>query len=262
MEINSVIMTIPTVVYEDSHILVINKPAGLTVNKSDTTTHETTLQDWVETYLGLPLISEEERKIFDSYNSEDMFKQRAGIVHRIDKETSGILLIAKNIESFVDLQRQFKERIVKKEYRALAHGVITPSSGEITVPIGRLPWNRKRFGVVAGGREAYTSYQLLDYFSDNRQTEKYSYLQLFPKTGRTHQIRVHLKYLQHPIVADSLYSGRKTARNSREKLSRLFLHAYTISFLHPKSHTNTTFISPLPRELDEFLQQLAKINTV
>src|SRR5581483_12431665 len=138
----------PQVIFEDDDILVINKPAGMTVNKADTTRNEKTLQEWVEEYLHLPPAPQKQSITIDT-DPRDVFLLRGGIVHRLDKETSGVLIIAKNPESFVELQRQFKERIVKKRYIALAHGDVTPNEGEINVPVGRLPWNRMRFGVLA-----------------------------------------------------------------------------------------------------------------
>ena len=200
-------------------------------------------------------------------NLELEFENRSGIVHRLDKETSGILLIAKNPASFLNLQKQFKDRSVKKTYIALVHGEVKPESGEINVPVGRLSFNRKRFGVVAGGREAVTKYKVLSikYYavpagrqvSDGKK-EPLSLLELYPKTGRTHQIRVHLKYFGHPVFSDPLYGGRKTSRNDRKLLPRLFLHAAKISFLHPKTNKIISLESPLPQELVNFLLTLSK----
>ncbi|MDO8461125.1 MAG: pseudouridine synthase, partial [bacterium] len=118
----------------------------------------------------------------------------------------------------------------------------------IRVPVGRLPWNRKRFGVVSGGREAVTKYHVLD-----KKEEQLSILELYPETGRTHQIRVHLKHIGHPIFSDSLYAGRKTARDDRKVLSRMFLHASKISFFHPKTNKLISLENPLPLELKNFL---------
>src|SRR3989338_5766721 len=125
------------IIYEDEAIAVTDKPSGITVNRSDTTRNEKTVQDWVDSEL----------KIDTAGSSDDLsFKDRSGIVHRLDKETSGILLIAKTMQAFESLQKQFKDRLVEKAYKALVHGRLTPSEGEIVVPVGRLPWNRKRFG--------------------------------------------------------------------------------------------------------------------
>lgn len=220
----------PKLLFEDNDILVFDKPSGLTVNKSETTKGDT-LQDYLE----------------KTYN---IAVERSGIVHRLDKETSGILIVAKNKESFENLQKQFKERNVKKIYIALSHGKIN-TDGEVRVPVGRLPWNRKRFGVLAGGRDAVTKYHVVKQI--NIKGEILTLLELYPETGRTHQIRVHLKYLNHPIFSDELYAGRKTARNDRKILNRLFLHATKISFLHPKSGKVLSFESPLPQELSNLI---------
>jgi len=303
------------IIFEDDILLVLNKPTGMVVNRSDTTKGKTTLQDWVEDYLKIRSTKHETRNKseiskaqndFEFRNSDFDFKNRAGIVHRLDKETSGIILIAKTLEAFVNLQAQFKERRVQKTYLALAHGKIEPAEGEINVSVGRLPWNRKRFGVLSGGRESVTNYKVLSVFScqlsangqsvlsssvpanrkpanqnlktENRKlvTEYFSLVELYPKSGRTHQIRVHLQYIKHPIFADPLYAGRKTSRNDRKLLPRVFLHASKISFYHPafasafvkttadkkasageaKTNEILNFESPLPEDLNRFLNSL------
>lgn len=242
------------IIYEDEDILVIDKPSGITVNKADTTRGEITVQDWSEKYLSIsrvPQVAQVSRgKEVIARDARDTFFDRAGIVHRLDKETSGILLIAKSPDAFEDLQRQFKERVIKKTYIAFVHGKVVPESGEINVPVGRLPWNRKQFGVVADGREAVTRYKVLDskYFETHK--EHLTLLELYPETGRTHQIRVHLKYIGHPIFADFLYAGRKTSRDDRKKLSRVFLHAAKITFIHPTTNKSMTVESKLPSELE------------
>lgn len=283
------------IIYEDESILVLDKPAGVTVNRSDTTKDEQTLQDWVEgrgiaarhTHVSGAAhsafsenravsrsLSENSRKDvlentgefsvapesgmasqqdFEEDNREAFYK-RGGIVHRLDKETSGIILVAKTEGAFLELLREFREREVEKKYTALVHGKITPEVGEIDVPVGRLPWNRKRFGIVAGGRDAKTGYKVLRYYKG--KNEILTLLELYPKTGRTHQIRVHLKYMNRPIFADHLYGGRKTAREDRKKLDRQFLHASSISFLHPKSHESLSFQSKLPQDLNNVLSQM------
>lgn len=241
----------PTVIFEDDNMLVLQKPAGMIVNKADTTRYETTVQDFLEDRYK---IQQQE-----GIDKESDFYKRSGVVHRLDKETSGILLAAKTQVAFEELQKQFKERIVKKTYLALAHGSLQQVEGEIRVPVGRLPWNRKRFGVLSGGREAVTGYKVLEvrYLVNGKDEETVSLLELYPQTGRTHQIRVHLKYLNHPIVSDLLYAGRKTARNDRKKLNRLFLHAAKISFLHPISKNQVFFEAPLPKDLKLFLDSLS-----
>jgi 23S rRNA pseudouridine1911/1915/1917 synthase len=238
------------ILFEDDDVLVLDKPSGITVNRSDTTKGEETIQDWVE-------------KEFKTQNlefrvdEESDFYKRAGIVHRIDKETSGILLVAKTLHAFENLQKQFKDRAIKKTYLALCHGKIVPEIGEINVPVGRLPWNRKKFGVLAGGREAVTRYRIISNFQlpVSNKKEEVTLLELYPETGRTHQIRVHLKYFNHPIFADFLYGGRKTSRDDRKVLNRVFLHAHKISFTHPVTNKQISLESPLPEELSKIINQ-------
>jgi 23S rRNA pseudouridine1911/1915/1917 synthase len=244
-----------TIVFEDGEMLAVNKPSGMVVNKADTTKGVVTLQDWAEEYLRIPQ---------GSLNHErDDFINRGGIVHRLDKETSGILLLAKTEKSFYALQGQFKERTTEKTYKALVHGVVVPQNGEIAVPVGRLPWNRMRFGVVADGREAVTRYETdAIYMFKGQNKERLSLLTVYPKTGRTHQIRVHLKHINHPIFSDFLYAGRKTARDDRQVLDRVFLHAYSIAFTHPVSGESMTLTAPLAPELEEFLRNTLEIVVV
>lgn len=181
-------------------------------------------------------------------------------MHRIDKETSGILLVAKTEDAFRSLQQQFKDRTVKKAYLALAHGKLVPQQGEIKVPVGRLPWNRRQFGIVAGGREAITEYNVRGYYrSTDKRKEQLSFVELKPLTGRTHQIRVHLQYLGHPIYSDFLYAGRKTQREDRKLLSRVFLHAARISFIHPQNQKTVEYEAPLSEELQKVMDQLVRI---
>lgn len=250
------------IIFEDSGILVLDKPSGITVNRSDTTQNEQTLQDWVEEYLKVEKVVKvgqaEKNTTSTTLSTYSTFSGRSGIVHRLDKETSGILIVAKTPEAFENLQKQFKERKVKKTYIALVHGKVTPKEGEIRVPVGRLPWNRKRFGVVAGGREAVTKYKVLSikYYVLDKKREPLTLLEIYPETGRTHQIRVHLKYAHHPIFGDTLYAGRKTSRNDRKILPRVFLHASKISFYYPKTNEYLTFESKLPLELEKMISTL------
>ncbi len=232
------------ILFENVDYLVIEKPAGITVNRSDTTSKEITLQDLIE----------KENKINPS-DPDQEFLERSGIVHRLDKETSGAIIIAKNSKAFRELQRQFKERIVEKSYIALAHGEIKPEKGEINVPVGRLPWNRKRFGVIAGGREALTYYEVEKYYQFERET--LTLVRLFPKTGRTHQIRVHLKHINHPIFSDPLYGGRKVSISDRKILHRVFLHAEQISFLDPRTGDKVSYKSELSDDLVRFLKLIS-----
>jgi len=235
---------IPKKIFEDGDFLVINKPSSWITNSAATTKDQPVVQDWLA-------------KNFKFETSSSKL-YRSGIVHRLDKETSGLLLIAKTKEAFHNLQKQFKERRVAKKYRALVHGKVEMGEGEIKAPVGRLPWRRNRFGVLPGGREAVTHYRVISSFQLPNSNEKYTLLELSPKTGRTHQIRIHLKYLGHPIVGDTFYAGRKTARRDRVWCPRLFLHASEISFLHPKTGKRVSFESQLPADLGAVLTSLAK----
>ena len=205
-------MSEPTVIFEDDSILVLDKPAGWITNSANTTTTQPTVQGWLAEKFQFPISS---LQIY-----------RNGIVHRLDKETSGLLIVAKTKEAFETLQKEFKERQVKKSYIALVHGKFDLAEGEIKAAVGRLPWNRRRFGVLPGGREAVTKYHV------NKAVGDYTLLDLYPETGRTHQIRIHLRHIGHPIVADEFYAA-------------------SISFIHPVTGERVEFTSPLPADLKE-----------
>ncbi len=246
-------MNIP-ILYEDSELLIIDKPAGLVVNRAQSV-KESTVQDWAEAYLSFPRTRESRdvepgSPIESGMAVNDDFYDRAGIVHRIDKETSGILLIAKTPEAFIELQRQFKEREIKKTYLAIVHGKLVPEEGEINAPIDRTPWNPQRFGVMPGGKEAVTRYRRISNFQYPISNETMSLAELYPETGRTHQIRVHLKYINHPIVGDYLYAGRKVSRRDRAgDAPRVMLHAWKISFIHPGTKKVLAIESPIPDDM-------------
>ncbi len=219
------------VVYEDLWLIVINKPAGLVVHpapghQSDTLVNAI-LARWPEL-----------RGLGD--------RTRLGIVHRLDRDTSGLIVVARDEKTKVELQRQFKERQVRKVYLALVKGEVRPPVGRIEAPIGRDPRNRKKMAVVMGGREAITEYRVLEYLPG------YTYLEVRPVTGRTHQIRVHLSHRGHPIAGDRVY-GRGPAIPG---LNRPFLHAHSLTFRHPATGKELTFTAPLPPELEEALRRL------
>lgn len=232
------------IVYEDEVMLAIDKPPGIVVNNAESVKGET-VQDWMEQRMTVDpsLRTEETKDFFD----------RAGIVHRIDKETSGILLIAKTPSAFVELQRQFKERIIKKTYLAITHGVPVPKEGEIRAPVGRLPWNRERFGIVPGGKDAVTKY-IVQSSWETEDKEKFALVELHPETGRTHQIRVHLKYINHPILGDYLYAGRKTSRDDRTWAIRVMLHAWKLICLHPVTQKPLAIETPIPDDMKRIIQ--------
>ncbi len=232
------------ILYEDKTLLVIDKPPGVVVNRAESVKGET-VQDWAEPRIpNSPTVTGE----------PDDFSLRAGIVHRIDKETSGCLVIAKDRAAFAELQRQFKERTIEKRYRAVVHGVPEPATGEVRAPVGRLPWNRERFGIVPEGREAVTGFRTLATGLTPDGRERIALLELTPHTGRTHQIRVHLKYINHPIVGDFQYAGRKTARNDRRWAPRVMLHAASITLTHPVTGAKLAITAPVPDDMNSIIR--------
>ncbi len=233
-------MEAPKIIYQDDSLFVIDKPSGWITNEADTTTSQPVVQKWIRENFEYPLKGNRE--------------MRDGIVHRLDKETSGILLVAKTREAFEKLQSEFKAREVTKSYIALCHGRVERDSGEIRVSVGRLPWRRDRFGILPGGRESVSEYKVLKFIPGDRGG--YSLVEFFPKTGRTHQIRIHAKHIGHAIVADEFYAGRKTARNDRKWCPRLFLHAASIKFIHPVTGKEVEFKSELSQDLKNVLEWL------
>jgi len=231
----------PKIIFEDDSFFVVDKPSGWITDSANTTKNQPVLQEWMA-----------ENFQFSINN----FQFRNGIVHRLDKETSGILLVAKTKEAFYELQRQFKERLVHKAYIALSHGRVNQEKGVISETVGRLPWRRDRFGVLAGGRDAVTSYEVVERFKSEKRNEEFTLLKLKPETGRTHQIRIHLKHLGNPIVGDEFYAGRKTARKDRKWCNRLFLHAGEITFIHLVTNAEVNFASPLPQDLTDILKSI------
>ncbi|MBI4991531.1 RluA family pseudouridine synthase [Candidatus Gottesmanbacteria bacterium] len=261
------------IVFEDETLLVINKPAQVVVNKAESVIGET-IQDWADEKLK---IKNEKLKI----DEESDFYKRAGIVHRLDKETSGLLIIAKTPQAFFNLQTQFKDRKISKKYTALVHGDVKPPAGEVRANIGRLPWNRERFGILPAGKEATTKYKVIAYYKfiplssqalrgdlyesvkiaspvARDRNDTFSLLEVTPATGRTHQIRVHLKYLGHSIVSDMFYAGRKVYREDKIFCPRLFLHASYLKFKHPVSEKEIEVKSKLPVELKKVLDGLER----
>ena len=226
------------VVFEDESFLVLNKPAGIIVNLSQTTAGKLTVEDWL-----------------NDYGIKDI--DRHGIVHRLDKDTSGLLVVGKSTEAMLALQSQFKNRQVKKSYLALIHGRLNQKEGTINAPISRNPFNRQRFGIFVGGREARTDYRLLAGYK-SPDGEVLSLVKALPLTGRTHQIRVHFKYLNHPLVADPWYGGRKTFKKDLAWCPRLFLHAASISFNHPVTGKPLNYEINLPEDLQSVLNKLKK----
>ena len=217
------------IVYEDADLLVVDKPPGLAVHPAPGHPSHTL----VNAVLGyLPSLA------------DDDFV-RPGIVHRLDKDTSGLIIVARNRPAHENLSDQFKARSVSKSYIVLVKGRLSPESGVIEASIGRDSRNRQRMAVVAKGREARTEYRVLKYFKD------YSLLEIRPRTGRTHQIRVHLAAIGFPVVGDSVYGVVSPL------LSRQFLHAGRLGFNLPSTGKPVEFTSPLPADLQKALTEIS-----
>ena len=240
------------VLYEDSNILAIDKPSGVSVH-SDGRSREKTIADWVlKNYPKTKNVGENEIYQVDDKNKKIKIEiKRPGIVHRLDKETSGVLLLAKNEKAYQFLKSQFQERVVKKTYVAIVSGDMKNDRGVINKPIGRSPKDFRRYLAGRGARgemrDAVTQYRVLKRFSLDpsglkatspsqgresiKEGAKFTYLEIHPKTGRTHQIRVHMKYLNHPVVCDSLYNPDNPCPKG---ITRMALHAKSIEFKNLK----------------------------
>ncbi|HET7113624.1 MAG TPA: RluA family pseudouridine synthase [Pyrinomonadaceae bacterium] len=229
------------IVYEDDTLVVVNKPAGLVVHPAAGIDSGTLANALAYHFQQLP-------------NATSV---RPGIVHRLDRDTSGLLVIAKTDAALENLSDQFRARAVYKSYVALVHGRVQPASGRIDQPLARDPSNRTRMAVVRSGRSALSLYRV------KRSFQRFTLLDVELKTGRTHQIRVHLGWLKHPVVGDETYGGGRdnTIQNPKLKsqirsLGRHFLHAEKLAFAHPTTGERVEFHSPLPLELSNLLTQI------
>jgi len=264
------------IIFENDNLLVINKPAGLVVNRAQTH-HEDTIQDWFVEYLGQDFFTESfinnsrqhwqllvPHDFTDQFGTpEEIWLNRQGMVHRLDKETSGALLLAKNPGALVNLLAQFKQKQIAKEYLALCHGRFVLDTGKINAPLARARNNRLRFAISATGKKAETAYEVIQRYwefdwttftnkilknnpvlSEKQQSKilkkgpqlyqsGFSLVRAKPQTGRTHQIRVHFASMQHPLLADKIYSGKKRQALDRLWCPRHFLHAASIAFFLP-----------------------------
>jgi 23S rRNA pseudouridine1911/1915/1917 synthase len=227
------------VVYEDDSLLVINKPPGLVVH---------------------PAAGNREGTLVNAllHHAPDLAAlPRAGIVHRLDKETSGLLVVARTLEAHTDLVRQLQARSVGREYLALVHGLVV-AGGTVDAPIGRHPVDRKRMAVVRGGKPAVTHYRVEERFA------AHTLLRVRLETGRTHQIRVHMAHIRHPIVGDPVYGGRlklaaglsDAARDALKAFRRQALHAARLELVHPKTGETVAWEAPLPADLETLIQRL------
>jgi len=231
------------IIYEDDNIIVVNKPAGMVVHPAYG--HSTgTLVNAVLAHC--PELAKAEDEL------------RPGIVHRLDKDTSGLIIVAKNEGARRHLQRQFKAREVRKVYLALLEGWLEPARGVIEAPIGRDKNRRKRMAVVKEGREARTEYQVVEYFGHeaSRVSPPYTLVEAEPKTGRTHQVRVHFAFIGHPVAGDRVYGFRKQRLKG---LRRQFLHARALGFRLPGSDEYIELTTGLPDDLRVVLEELRKV---
>lgn len=236
------------ILFADDALMVINKPAGLVVNRADTV-QAPTLQDWIADRFDYPLARDS--------------ALRNGIVHRLDKDTSGVMVVAKTTQALSELQRQFHDRETSKKYLALVHGYLLAREGTIKVPMERSAYNRHKFVVSSEGRMTETAYKVLALYSHLKEKslnvsgyQGFSLLELWPKTGRTHQIRVIMTHLKHPLVGDSHYVGRKRARADALWCRRQFLHADSLTFFHPVTKEKMMFSAPLAADLNYSLSLL------
>ena len=220
-----------TIIYEDGDILVIDKPAGLTVHPAPGHPSHTLVNAVLAHCPSLAM-------------SDELI--RPGIVHRLDKDTSGLIVIAKNDFAQEYLAAQFKNRTVTKGYLVLVKGRLSPLEGIIEAPIGRDPNSRRRMAIVEAGKEATTQYQVQKYL------DNYTLVEVTPITGRTHQIRIHLSAIGFPVVGDPIYGIKST------HLSRQFIHAYRLGFHLPSTEQYQEFTSPLPLDLEQALEYIAE----
>ncbi len=220
------------ILYEDEDLAVIYKPAGIVVHPAPGHREGTLVHGLLKKLKDLSGIGG---------------KLRPGIVHRLDKDTSGLMLVAKNDTAHQALVKAFKDRKIQKQYLAILYGKITPTQGKIESSIGRHPLHRKKMAVVKGGKEAITHYEVLRYF------KKASLVLAKPVTGRTHQLRVHFSFLGHPILGDPLYGGLKP---DLPKPERLMLHARSISFEHPCTGKIFSFTKEPPEDFEKYIKIL------
>jgi 23S rRNA pseudouridine1911/1915/1917 synthase len=221
------------IIYQDDEIIVVNKPAGMVVHPAAGHADGTLVNALLAHAPQLALVGG---------------TRRPGIVHRLDKDTSGLIVVALTEAARLSLKAQFQERTVHKRYLALVEGVLSPEEGVIDAPIGRSKHRRRRMAVTRDGREAQTEYHTLQVF------DNHTLIEVVPRTGRTHQIRVHFASIGHPLAGDQVYGWRKRT----VPLKRHFLHACQLSFALPGSGRVFTFDAPLPNDLAHVLSWLKR----
>jgi len=288
------------ILFEDENLVILNKPAGVVVNDAQTSPGET-IQGWMSLKLDFEKAADEsiwQHLVPVNFDPEfgtplEIFRERQGMVHRLDKNTSGVLVWAKNPGSLAHLLAQFKGRQVKKEYTALVHGKLSAPKASLSYPLGRASRDRKLFAVTPDGKPAVTEYELQQVFDGLSQSvvmekiwpqvqaadpeshfaresiktphellrrlmiyQGFSLIACQPLTGRTHQIRVHLAHIRHPIVGDSTYVGRKRQVLDPLWCPRHFLHASKLTLVHPETNQNQSFLAELPQDLKTTLSYL------
>ena len=241
------------IVFEDEYLAVINKPAGMVVHPGSGI-NSGTLANALAYHFGADL---SELGGVDEQSKIQNLKSRIGIVHRLDKDTSGLIVVAKDEQTHDSLSEQFRDRKVFKSYVALVHGSPRENSGTIERPIARDRWHRTKMIVAANGRNALSLWKVRERF------EKFTLVDVEIKTGRTHQIRVHLASINHPVVGDATYNeGRDNTiadheiKRAVESLNRFFLHAERLAFAHPETGDRLEFAQRLPSELESLLPKL------
>lgn len=241
------------IIYEDDDVLVINKPAGVVVHE-DGFGEEETVVDWF-----LKHVPEARGVGEPGYSPKGDMLERSGVVHRLDRDTSGVLILAKNATAFTYFKSQFHDRLVKKEYRAFVYGLMKERWGTINKKIGRSPSDFRKRSAMPGAkgtlREAVTEWECLD--SAELEGETFSYLLLKPKTGRTHQLRVHLRAIDRPIVMDGLYAAHIIETSHNLAFDRMALHAHKLDIILPNGEKQQ-FIAPLPNEFKIAVSRIAE----
>jgi 23S rRNA pseudouridine1911/1915/1917 synthase len=233
------------VIFEDSHIIVVNKPPGLVVHPAPGNYTGTLVNALLYHYGSLPSSGAE---------APEKERERAGIVHRLDKDTSGVMVVARTHEALRSLAAQFKSRTIKKRYIALVAGVIKKGSGAIEVGLGRHVKERKKISVhTRKAREAVTMFKVKERYKNATLVE------VEIKTGRTHQIRVHMAHIGHPVLGDRVYGGTKGTWSKGSAIGRQMLHAETLSLLHPDTGAPMSFTAPPPADMAEVIEKLRKM---
>ena len=219
------------ILYEDADLIVVNKVRGMTVHPADTVKHGTLVNALL-------------------YHCKDLSGingvKRPGIVHRLDKDTSGVMVVAKNDAAHLSLAAQIKDKIATRTYLAIVHGVLTDNAGIITGAIGRDKIDRKKMAIIPEGKPAVTEFKVLERF------ENFTYVECKLQTGRTHQIRVHMTAIGHPLLGDTKYTARKNPFD----ITGQALHSHTLSLIHPTTKEQMSFTAPLPDDMKNILDKL------